>query len=410
VRVLYLLEEAGASWQHRSGKWDVPLESEYGKLHRQLIKAILRRMRAEGQSEETVAERMADVARLAVERGRLAALRALLEEGFDMTRLVAVERDGERFLVGLLTLACVCGDQAVVSFLVEQGCDPLRPDPTGLLPHHSAAAGGRLPVLRWLMNRCAETLPVDTEAVGAWGRATALHGAAEGGHLDVVKWLVGAGADVLRLTGEWKDGVKRRASELAAAKGHSDVAVFLREQEEMATRRARNEKRRQKQKKAKARRQRGDEAGAAGGGGEEEEEAGEAEQQEQQQQQQEEEEASEALTAGAAGLTIAAPAPAVAEQKQEQEEEEANSAATAPAPARAPPVLRFERPPPLQEYVEAHAPDDFTCPISLALLVDPVVLAGDGFTYSRAAIEQHLGFRRERGLPLTSRQDGPGVG
>ena len=38
------------------------------------------------------------------------------------------------------------------------------------------------------------------------------------------------------------------------------------------------------------------------------------------------------------------------------------------------------------------------CPISLHLLEDPVILAGDGCTYSRAAIEAHLAHCRAREL------------
>ena len=52
-------------------------------------------------------------------------------------------------------------------------------------------------------------------------------------------------------------------------------------------------------------------------------------------------------------------------------------------------------PPPLKEFVEARTPESLLCPITLHLFDDPVVLAADGCTYSRAAIEQHLAFCRE---------------
>ena len=68
----------------------------------------------------------------------------------------------------------------------------------------------------------------------------------------------------------------------------------------------------------------------------------------------------------------------------------AGSMATAPAPVVAGP------PPPLAELVEAHAPEELVCPLTLQLLVDPVILAGDGITYSRAFIETHLAWCRDR--------------
>ena len=56
----------------------------------------------------------------------------------------------------------------------------------------------------------------------------------------------------------------------------------------------------------------------------------------------------------------------------------------------APTASPVARPPPLDELLEADAPDHLQCPISLALLDDPVLPPADGCTYSRAAIEQHF--------------------
>jgi hypothetical protein len=95
--------------------------------------------------------------------------------------------------------------------------------------------------------------------------------------MDVVKWLVAEGADVLRLDGLNDDGDQWRPSELADEYGHSDVAAYLREYEEIAVRKARNEKRRQKQKQVEVRRQ-------AAAGAEAEAEAEGMQQQQQQQQ------------------------------------------------------------------------------------------------------------------------------
>ena len=51
-------------------------------------------------------------------------------------------------------------------------------------------------------------------------------------------------------------------------------------------------------------------------------------------------------------------------------------------------VERIESP--LDAFLDKQAPEDLLCPISLSLLMDPVILAADGITYSRAAIQQHL--------------------
>ena len=74
------------------------------------------------------------------------------------------------------------------------------------------------------------------------------------------------------------------------------------------------------------------------------------------------------------------------EQAQQQEQEHeilAAAIALSLAPAAA-------RPLPLEEYVEADAPESLLCPISLSLFDDPVLLPADGCTYSRAAIEAHF--------------------
>ena len=82
--------------------------------------------------------------------------------------------------------------------------------------------------------------------------------------------------------------------------------------------------------------------------------------------------ASGALAAAFAGLTTTdTPAAAAADRKQEQQAPDTTAAAV----------------PPLPEYLEAHAPEDLVCPITLKLLVDLVLLVANGITYSRAAIE-----------------------
>ena len=49
-----------------------------------------------------------------------------------------------------------------------------------------------------------------------------------------------------------------------------------------------------------------------------------------------------------------------------------------------------------------HAPRDMICPTTCSLMEAPVLLAGDGCTYSKSAIQLHLDFCRARELPDTS--------
>ena len=74
-------------------------------------------------------------------------------------------------------------------------------------------------------------------------------------------------------------------------------------------------------------------------------------------------------------------------------------AVAAPAPTPAPtaiPTVARPPPPPLAELVEAGAHEELVCPLTLQLLDDLVMLVGDGMTYSRAAIEMHLAWCRDR--------------
>lgn len=56
--------------------------------------------------------------------------------------------------------------------------------------------------------------------------------------------------------------------------------------------------------------------------------------------------------------------------------------------------LSAERLPPLDDFLDQRAPDYLICTILTSLLEDPVLLMGDGCTYSRAAIQEHLDFCR----------------
>lgn len=64
------------------------------------------------------------------------------------------------------------------------------------------------------------------------------------------------------------------------------------------------------------------------------------------------------------------------------------------APPQPPVVDEDETPSPLvlkQEREEERIPGDMVCPITLPLMCDPVV-AMDGFTYEREAIQQYIDY------------------
>jgi ankyrin repeat protein len=249
---LYLLEEANASWDLGNGRTAASIAAMFGCLP--VLKFSIRQMRAEGLDEAAMAQHMGMAAVCAIGDGKVAALKALVEEeGLNASGALDCGPSHST----LLHAACGSGDHEIVAYLLKRGADPLARDSKGILPHHNAASKGHLPVLRLLFDRCP-ALHVNTPAMGPQMGITALHTAAMNGHLDNVQWLIAAGADPLRV-GRCNDGIERRASTLAERIGHATVAVFLKEQEtiaeEAAARRARNEKRRQKQKRAKARRQ-----------------------------------------------------------------------------------------------------------------------------------------------------------
>lgn len=78
-----------------------------------------------------------------------------------------------------------------------------------------------------------------------------------------------------------------------------------------------------------------------------------------------------------------------------QQNEDPKLSTTASVAATAPSI---PRPPPLEEFLEAHAPAHLLCPIALALMNDPVVLFANDCTYARATIEEHFDLCRASAL------------
>lgn len=59
--------------------------------------------------------------------------------------------------------------------------------------------------------------------------------------------------------------------------------------------------------------------------------------------------------------------------------------------------------------VNTPPPEAFICPITFNIMVDPVLLAEDGFTYERLAIQEWLEKQVDRGLPMMSPMTGEEV-
>jgi ankyrin repeat protein len=458
---LYLLEEAGAAWDVACPKGVNPLTTAAYRVLPRLLRAVVRRMWAEGLGEDEIVRHLMDAADGCIEEScSVASLEALIEVGLDVKGAV-VEIEGSKgpFHRRLLHTACLYGHHEAAAFLIERGCDPLGSDSMGTMPHHVAAAAGHLQLLQWLVTTFS--IPVDVETTGGTRGLTALHMAALSGQLEVVRWLVGQGADILGRV-RFGSGREVRVSELAEEERHDDVAAFLREHEaaaeEAAARRARNEKRREKQKKAKARRRGAAGTGGEGAAGEQAADDAEADGSVAAVGEGEEEQLMEAMAGLAMGASSgavvaglgqaqqqqesalavateeqqeppvapAAPAPAIEHQQQQQQQQQSPPPALAAAPAAAieqqeeeeqeqeedddadavalaaaialslAPAPAIERPPPLQEFLDAHAPEILLCPISLQLMEEPTLLVADGCTYSRVSIEQHLEFCRQR--------------
>lgn len=216
---------------------------------RRLLRAGLRRMRADGVDDEAMAQYMAKAAVEAIEQrsrcgdsfaglgvimpnGRtkplaglcMRALEDLMEAGMDVRRMIgAVKVANQRRPTGLIHFACQLGDWEVAGWLVERGCDPLEHDSDGNMRHYCAAQKGLTSFLARFL--ACFNIDVDAEKRGANVGQTAPFEAVERGHFDTVKWRVQNGTDTLREATS-PDGEKWRASEVAENVGHHTIAKF----------------------------------------------------------------------------------------------------------------------------------------------------------------------------------------
>jgi hypothetical protein len=318
-----------------------------------LVAAIVRRMRADGVEPRAVeaAVSAAAIAAVAVKSGGAAVLRALLEAGLVASRPIPVRRS-ERLGVEVLLLveACRAGNrEAAELLLLDRRCDPRRHDALVQVlleegradPHLRSGemAGGRRASEMAAMNGHGELAAFLREQEAAWDAKEAARG-------------LGPGAPGAAAAAAVEEAV---VAMRAAAAPEPDA-----EAEAEAARRARNEKRRLKEK-AKARRR------AAGGrewGGEQDG-------------------GSDGLAAAVGSLAVGA---APGGGGSSSGDNAVPTAASSAVPVRLPP---------LDEFLEADAPDQLICPITMQLVEEPVVLVGDGCTYSKAAIQQHIDYCRQ---------------
>ena len=147
--------------------------------------------------------------------GNVEIVEALLQGGADPTLARTADMSSP------LLLAAHAGNGAIVRNLMRAGANPRQANRNGATALAVAAFGGHLGCVRFLLR---QGLQPDAEGAGGEPSSvgTALMGAACNGHLEMVMLLVAVGADrdasVCSMT----------ALQLAAAKGHADVAGWLR--------------------------------------------------------------------------------------------------------------------------------------------------------------------------------------
>ena len=159
---LYLVEEAAAAVYDPDAP-GLALASTALSSRCRVMRAILRRMRADGVDSSTVAAEMGEAALCAIGEKELEALKALVEEGLDVDHAPVVGMGGGRYEHPLFHLACMHGNRETAALLAERGCDPLARNGRGEGAHHVLIGQpGGLSMLKWLM--ASFPIPVDDPA------------------------------------------------------------------------------------------------------------------------------------------------------------------------------------------------------------------------------------------------------
>ncbi|QKR00893.1 ankyrin repeat domain-containing protein [Metallosphaera tengchongensis] len=92
----------------------------------------------------------------------------------------------------LLSLACFVGEKEIVSYLLDVGVDPNRPDATGYYPIHRSFCADRFEILKLLVERGANPNVKDPQGF------TVLHLASYRGLTEIVDFLISMGAVELK--------------------------------------------------------------------------------------------------------------------------------------------------------------------------------------------------------------------
>lgn len=144
--------------------------------------------------------------------GDLQAMTSLLDRDPDLANAVAP--DG----FYPLGLAAFFGKKTVAKLLLEYGAkvNAAADNEQGVMPLHSAVAGGHLEIARLLLDRRAL---VNAKQEGGF---TPLHGAAQNGQIEMIELLIERGADV-----SLADDDGHTPHDLAVAAGHTEAAALL---------------------------------------------------------------------------------------------------------------------------------------------------------------------------------------
>ena len=109
-------------------------------------------------------------------------------------------------LAEALSCACMLGRVETAAYLLDNGVDPLAGIKTGLNGFHYAASGGRLPIIKLLIER---NVPMEVENIyGGTVLGQAMWSAVNENrpdreHAAAIEALIGAGANIETGTLEW---------------------------------------------------------------------------------------------------------------------------------------------------------------------------------------------------------------
>jgi ankyrin repeat protein len=208
--VKYLVEEAGADVHLIDSKGMTLVMGAAERGHAELMAYLLGRPGIDIEAKTEEGSRALD---LACRRGHLEVVKLLVAAGADLRR-----QGGEE--CGVLTSAALGGKLDVVKYLVEEaGADERHFSPGRMTALMWAIEQGDMGVVRYLVGRPA----TDLDAKNVAGQS-AVNIACRTGHLEIVKLLVAAGVEISPNSNKWG------ALTDAVAGGKLDVVKYLLEE------------------------------------------------------------------------------------------------------------------------------------------------------------------------------------